>query len=227
MTDEQPRLGLADSAALALTFFSLGVTLQVLLIDRGASLWNALTATTVIWSATSQFAYLAVRDAGGGDWAAIIAGAVAASRCGILATALVPRLPAGTIRRALASVNAFDPNVAIAVQQRDERSVEREFWRVTAAMFGGWFPGIIVGTLIGNVVGDIDRLGLDAVFPAALLSIIAGLLRTGEGFAAGVAGALICLALIPIAPAGVPIILSMFGVGVGVLCTRRQRGSRP
>jgi len=227
VTDEQPRLGLADSAALALTFFSLGVTLQVLLIDRGASLWNALTATTVIWSATSQFAYLAVRDAGGGDWAAIIAGAVAASRFGILATALVPRLPAGTIRRALASVNAFDPNVAIAVQQRDERSVEREFWRVTAAMFGGWFPGIIVGTLIGNVVGDIDRLGLDAVFPAALLSIIAGLLRTGEGLAAGVAGALICLALIPIAPAGVPIIVSMFGVGVGVLCTRRQRGPRP
>lgn len=227
MTDDQPRLGRADSAALALTFFSLGITLQVLLIDRGASLWNALAASTVIWSATSQFSYLAVRDAGGGDWAAIIAGTVVATRFGILATSLVPRLPAGTFRRALASVNAFDPNVAIAVQQADERGVEREFWRVTAAMMGGWFPGIVVGTFIGNVVGDIGRLGLDAVFPAALLSIIAGLLRTGEGFAAGLAGACICLALIPIAPAGVPIILSVFGVGVGAIYAKRHIGVGP
>lgn len=225
MTDDQPRLGRADSAALALTFFSLGVTLQVLLIDRGASLWNALAASTFIWSATSQFAYLAVRDAGGGDWAAIVAGTVVATRFGILATSLVPRLPAGTIRRVLASVNAFDPNVAIAVQQRDERSVEREFWRVTAAMMGGWFPGIVVGTFVGNVIGDVDRLGLDAVFPAALLSIIAGLLRTGEGFAAGVSGAVICVALIPIAPAGVPIVLSVFGVVVGAVYARRCTGA--
>ena len=222
----RPRLGLADSAALTITFFSLGVTLQVLLIDRGASLLNALTASTVIWSATSQFAYLAVRDAGGGEWAAIIAGAVVATRFGILATSLVPRLPTGTVRRALAAVNAFDPNVAIAVQQPDERSVEREFWRVTAAMMGGWFPGIVVGTFIGNVVGDIDRLGLDAVFPAALLSIIAGLLRTGEGLAAGVAGAVICVALIPVAPAGVPILLSVAGAGIGVVYATRRRGSR-
>lgn len=225
MTGDGPRLGRADSVALAITFFSLGVTLQVLLIDRGASLLNAFTASAVIWSATSQFAYLAVRDAGGGEWAAIVAGAVVAARFGILATTLVPRLPPGIVRRALASVNAFDPNVAIAVQQPDASRVEREFWRVTAAMMAGWFPGIVVGTFVGDVVGDIDRLGLDAVFPAALLSIIAGLLRTGEGFAAGVAGAVICLALIPIAPAGVPIILSVFGAVVGV--TFAARGARP
>lgn len=225
MRGDGPRLGRADSVALAITFFSLGVTLQVLLIDRGSSLLNAFTASAVIWSATSQFAYLAVRDAGGGEWAAIVAGAVVAARFGILATTLVPRLPAGTVRRALASVNAFDPNVAIAVQQHDAARVEREFWRVTAAMMAGWFPGIVVGTFVGDVVGDIDRLGLDAVFPAALLSIIAGLLRTGEGFAAGIAGAVICLALIPIAPAGVPIILSVFGAVVGV--TFAGRGARP
>ena len=226
MSGEPPRLGRADSAALAITFFSLGVTLQVLLIDRGASLLNAFAASAVIWSATSQFAYLAVRDAGGGEWAAIIAGAVVAARFGILATTLVPRLPVGTLRRALASVNAFDPNVAIAVQQSDSSAVEREFWRVTAAMMIGWFPGIVVGTFVGDVVGDIDRLGLDAVFPAALLSIIAGLLRTGEGFAAGIAGAVICLSLIPIAPAGVPIIASVLGALVGVGVAGRTARSR-
>ena len=64
------------------------------------------------------------------------------------------------------------------------------------------------------------------VFPAALLSIIAGLLRTGEGFAAGIAGAVICLALIPIAPAGVPIIASVLGALVGVGVAGRTARSR-
>lgn len=223
MSDERtaPRLGRADSAALAITFFSLGVTLQVVLIERGSSLSKAFAASAVIWSATSQFAYLAVRDAGGGEWAAIIAGAVVAARFGILATALVPRLPVGTTRRVLAAVNAFDPNVGIAVQQHDAAAVEREFWRVTASMMVGWFSGLIVGTLVGDVVGDTDRLGLDAFFPAALLSIIAGLLRTRDGLVTGLAGAVICLTLIPVAPAGVPIILSVFGAVAGLAAARR------
>jgi predicted branched-subunit amino acid permease len=218
-----PRLGRADAAALALTFFSLGVTLQVLLIDRGASLANAFVASAVIWSATSQFAYLAVRDAGGGEWAAIIAGTVVAARFGILAMSLIPRLPAGRVRRSLAAVNAFDPNVAIAVQQPEETAVEREFWRVTAAMMIGWFSGLVVGTFVGNVVGDIERFGLDAVFPAALLAIIAGLLRQRDGLIAGLAGGLICLTLIPVAPAGVPIILSVLGAVIAAVVAARSR----
>ena len=221
MTGEgRPRLGWADSAALTITFFSLGVTLQVLLIDRGASLLNALTASTVIWSATSQFAYLAVRDAEGSDWAAIAAGTIVATRFGILAMSLIPRLPEGRARRAAAAVNAFDPNVAMGVQQMTPAAVEREFWRTTAAMMLGWFSGIAIGTFLGNVLGDVDRFGLDAVFPAALLAIIGNLLRTNEGLTSAVAGGLICLALIPLAPAGVPIIASVVGVVIALRAGR-------
>ncbi len=210
---------------MAITFFALGITLQVLLIDRGTSVTRALVASAVIFSATSQFAYLAVRDAGGGDWAAIIAGGVVATRFGIMAMTLDPRLPRVWWRRVLAAVNAFDPNVAVAVQQETPEAVEREFWRTTAAMMIGWFSGIFIGTFIGNVVGDIDRLGLDAVFPAALLAIIGNLVRTGEGRVAAVAGGVICIVLLPIASAGVPIILSVFGVVVAILVSRSGRGS--
>lgn len=218
---DSPRLALVDLTALAVTFFSLGVTLQVVLIDAGASVWRAFGASAVIFSATSQFAYLAVRDAGGSDWAAIAAGAIVATRFGILAMTLIPRLPAGRVRRAAAAVNAFDPNVAVGIQQAAPHAVEREFWRVTAAMMLGWFPGIAVGTFLGNVLGDVDRFGLDAVFPAALIAIIGNLLRTREGMAAAVAGGLICLVLLPVAPAGVPIILSVAGV---VVALRLGRG---
>ena len=218
---ESTRLAGVDFAAIAVTFFSLGITLQVVLIDRGMSVWRAFTASAVIFSATSQFAYIAVRDAGGSDWAAIAAGTIVATRFGILSMTLIPRLPAGGWRRAAAAVNAFDPNVAVGVQQADPAGVEREFWRTTAAMMLGWFGGIAVGTFLGNVLGDVDRFGLDAVFPAALLAIIGNLLRTRDGFVAGVAGGLVCLVLLPVAPAGVPIILSVAGVVAALWLGRR------
>lgn len=214
------RLGTADVFAMAITFFALGVTLQVLLIDRGTSVGRALLASSLIFSATSQFAYLAVRDAGGGEWAAIAAGAVVATRFGIMAMTLSPRLPQVLWRRVAAALNSFDPNVAVAIQQETPKDVEREFWRTTAAMMIGWFLGIFVGTFIGNVVGDIDRLGLDAVFPAALLAIIGNLIRSGDGRVAAIAGGLICVVLLPVAPAGVPIILSVFGVAVAIIFRR-------
>ena len=148
-----PRLSVVDFATMAITFFSLGVTLQVLLIDVGTSSLRAFVASSVIFSATSQFAYLAVREAGGGELAAIIAGVIVATRFGILAVSLVPRLPTGALRRTLAAVNAFDPNVAIAVQQATPEDVEREFWRTTAGMMIGWFTGVAVGTFLGDVLG--------------------------------------------------------------------------
>lgn len=207
---------------MAITFFSLGVTLQVALIDAGTSSTRAFVASAVIFSATSQFAYLAVRDGGGGEWAAIVAGWVVAARFGILAVSLSPRLPGGTLRRVAAALNTFDPNVAIAVQQSTPAAVEREFWRTTIGMMIGWFSGIAVGTWLGNVLGDTERLGLDAVFPAALLAIIGNLLRTRDGFVAGLAGGAICLLLLPIVPAGLPIILSVFGVAVALVLAREK-----
>lgn len=221
VTSGQPtRLSSVDFVTMAITFFSLGVTLQVLLIDAGASNTRAVTASVVIFSATSQFAYLAVREGGGGDWAAIAAGWIVATRFGILAVSLSPRLPAGIARRAAAAAMAFDPNVAVAVQQPDAQGVEREFWRTTAGMFLGWFAGIGVGTFLGNILGDTQRLGLDAIFPAAMLAIIGNLLRRRDGFVAGVAGGVICLGLLPIVPAGMPIILSVLGVAVALVLVR-------
>ena len=62
-----PRLSFVDFATLAITFFSLGVTLQVLLLEVDTPPVRAFVASSVIFSATAQFAYLAVRDAGGGE----------------------------------------------------------------------------------------------------------------------------------------------------------------
>lgn len=219
-----PRLSAVDFATMGITFFSLAVTLQVLLIDHGASSTRAFVASAVIFSATSQFAYLAVRDGGGSDWAAIAAGAVVATRFGILALTLAPRLPPVLWRRVAATLTTLDPNVAVAVQQPTPELVEREYWRTTAGLLIGWFAGLAAGTLLGNFLGDTQRWGLDAVFPAALLAIIGNLLRQRDGFIAGVSGAIICLVLLPFVPAGLPIILSVLGVAIALAVVRPPAG---
>jgi predicted branched-subunit amino acid permease len=203
--------GWSDLAGLAMTFFALGVTVNVLVLDRVGSAALTVAAAMIVNAATSELAYLAVRDAGGSQVAAIVAGWVVASRFGLLALSLGARLRVGTLHRVAAALYSFDPNVTIAVQQHHPRQVVRVFWRVTAAMFAGWTAGTVVGVFLGNVIGDADRLGLDAVFPAALLAIIGNLLRRRDGAAAAALGGVLCVVLIPISPAGIPIIASLAG----------------
>lgn len=201
---------------IALTFFALGVTVNVLVLDRVGSELKTVAAAIVVNSATSELAYLAVRDAGGSVIAALIAGWVVASRFGLLAASLGGRIRVGAVHRAIAGLQSFDPNVGVAVQQASPRDVIRVFWMVTFAMHAGWWSGTFAGVFLGNVIGDVNRLGLDAVFPALLLAIIGNLLRQRAGMVAGLVGAGLCLVLIPIAPAGLPIIVSLIGAVVAL-----------
>ena len=207
---------------MALTFLALGITTQVILLDTGISLTRAWVASAVIYSATSQFAYLAVVQAGGSELAAIVAGWIVASRFGILAVAIARVFREGFGVRAVAALHAFDINVGLGLQQVDHNRAKKAFWMATVAMMAGWFVGITAGTLLGDVLGDTQRFGIDALFPAALLAIVGNALRSRSGMVAGVAGALICGTLIPFAPAGLPIILSVGGVAAALSWERRQ-----
>ena len=117
--------------------------------------------------------------------------------------------PAGMQVSTSASVGSAGEIVALLM-------VGAVFWMVTGAMHAGWWTGTFVGVFLGNVIGDADRLGLDAVFPAALLAIIGPLLRERPGAIAALVGGGLCLVMIPWAPAGVPIMVSLAGAFVAL-----------
>lgn len=215
-TAPSTRPGWSVLGGIGFTFFALGVTVNVLVLERVGSEFRTFVAAIVINSATSELAYLAVRDAGGSIVASLVAGWIVASRFGLLAVSLGSRLRVGNWHRAAAGLQSFDPNVTLAVQQPDPGDVARVFWMVTAAMHAGWWSGSFVGVFLGNVIGDAERLGLDAVFPAALLAITGNLLRQRPAAVAAVVGGGLCLVLIPWAPAGVPIIASLIGAFVAL-----------
>lgn len=216
MTERRAHPGWSVLSGIAVTFFALGVSVNVLVLDFVGSELKTVIAAIVVNSATSELAYLAVRDAGGSVIAALIAGWVVASRFGLLAASLGGRIRVGRSHRAVAALQSFDPNVGVAVQQAKPADVVRVFWMVTVAMHAGWWSGTFVGVFLGNIIGDVNRLGLDAVFPALMLAIIGNLLRQRPGLAAGLLGAGLCLVLVPIAPAGIPIIVSAAGAVIAL-----------
>ena len=218
---KRPDLGVL--LGIGLTFFTLGVTVNVLVLERTGSELRTVVAALVVNAATTELAYLAVRDAGGGLLAGLIAGWVVATRFGLLAAGLGARISVGRWHRAAAGLQSFDPNVGVAVQETKPRDVISVFWWVTLAMHLGWVSGTLIGVFLGNVIGDAQRLGLDAVFPALLLAVIASLLRRRDGLAAAMIGGAICAVLIPVLPAGVPIILSLGGAVAALSISERSR----
>ena len=214
----------ADYLALVFSYFAVGVTVSVAMIEREVSATTTLVAALVVYSATSELAFLAVKDADGSTMIGVLSGWLVASRFGLLAVSLGARYAGPVMERAGAAINSFDPNVGLAIQQSDPQELRRVFWRVTLALMIGWWIGSIVGVVLGDVIGDGRAWGLDAVFPATLVAIIGALVRRRDGLTAALAGAGICCALIPIAPGGLPILASALGA-VFALFVVAQTGS--
>ncbi len=215
--DQQTEPLLADYATLALTYLAVGVTVSVAMIEAGVSVATTLGAALVVYSATSELAFLAVKAAGGSTIIGVLSGWLVATRFGLMAMSLGTRYQGGRAERAAAAINSFDPNVGLAVQQPDSAGLRRVFWKCTAAMMVGWWVGSLLGAVVGDLIGDGKAWGLDAVFPAALMAIIGALVRRPDGMTAALAGTAICCALIIIAPGGLPILASSLGAVVALL----------
>jgi predicted branched-subunit amino acid permease len=73
-------------------------------------------------------------------------------------------------------------------------------------VYVGWVAGTALGVLGASALGDPAKLGLDAAFPALFLGLLANQLHSRRAIAASLAGAAIALLLVPIVPAGLPIV---------------------
>jgi predicted branched-subunit amino acid permease len=131
--------------------------------------------------------------------------------------ALGPSLRGSRARRALEGQAVVDSSWAMAAN--GDGTFDREYlFGHTAVQYVAW----VVGTGLGVVVSSLDArsLGLDAVFPAFFLAILAAELRDRQRVGVAAAGALTALALVPVAPPGVPVLVASAAALVGL---RRRR----
>jgi predicted branched-subunit amino acid permease len=177
----------------------------------------------LMFTGASQLAVVGVLAGGGGALAAFAPAVMLAVRNAAYGLSLAPILPRRLRDRALASQLVIDESTAMARAHDDPGAARRAFLATGISVWVCWNAGTLAGALVGGGLGNPRTLGLDAMFPAAFLALLAPQLRRAGAPTAAVAGALIAAALVPVAPAGIPVIAALAGVVPGVLVARRVR----
>lgn len=210
------RLGIPYAVASLLLAISFGVVAEPLMGTVAPIVMSA-----IVFAGSAQFAAAAVLAGGGGLAAAVIAGVLLNLRYAPMGIALAPSLRGGPLRRAAIGQAMIDFSWAVA--NRGGGRFDPAFMLgATAPSYPCWVGGTAIGVFAGDLIGDPKALGLDAIFPAFFLCLLVeGELRRGLPAVVAGLGCLIALALIPITPAGVPIIAASAAALLGLW--RRER----
>lgn len=201
-----------------------GISFGVLAVASGLSPAQACVMSMLVFTGASQFAFVGVLAGGGGAVAAMGPAVMLAVRNAAYGLSLTSILPARLRDRALAAHLVIDETTAMARAQSHPDAARRAFLATGVSVWVFWNAGTLAGALLGGGIGDPQTLGLDAMFPAAFLALIAPQLRRPGAPVAAVTGVAIALVLVPFAPAGVPIIAALAGVVPGVLAANGVRG---
>jgi predicted branched-subunit amino acid permease len=210
------RDGLRAGLPVALAGSVLAMSFGVLAGDVGMPGWTAILMSAIVFAGSAQIAALGIIGAGGTLGAALGAAALMNSRFLPMGVAFAPSLPGSLLKRAAQGQTVVD--VSLVIAEDGKGGFDRNLlFGSTAAQYVGWVTGTIAGVLAGPVLGDPQALGLDAIFPAFFLALLIGELRTPRARGVAVAGGLIALALIPVAPPGVPVLAASSAAFFGML----------
>ncbi len=211
--------GARASVPFAIATFVLGISFGVLARSLGWGIVAPIVFSVVAFSGSAQFAVAAVLGAGGGAIAAILAAVLLNARFGPMGVAVARYLKGGPIRRALEGQAVVDASWAMA--SRGGGRFDREFMiGATIPQGVAWISGTAVGALAGDLVGNPERLGLDVIFPAFFLALLASELRGAREVVVALIAAALALALVPFVPPGVPVVAAC---AVALLGLRRAR----
>ncbi len=199
------RQGVRTGIPFAVAGLVLSLSFGVLAREAGYGVVGPMLMSLLVFAGSAQFSALAVLVAGGSPAAAVGAGVLMNSRFLPMGIGLAPSLPGGPVRRFLQGQTVVDSSWAVAA--RPDGTFDRWLlFGTSLPQFVTWQTGTLVGLLAGDAIGDLDRWGLDAVYPAFFVAILVPELRDRTRAGVAVAGGLIALALVPVAPPGVPIL---------------------
>ena len=218
-----PARALSSAVGIGLAVGLYGISFGVLAVAGGLTPAQACVMSMLVFTGASQLAFVGVLATGGGALAAMAPAVMLAMRNAAYGLSLVTVLRGPLRRRALEAQLVIDESTAMARAEDDPRAARRAFLATGVSVWICWNAGTLAGALLGGGLGDPRALGLDAMFPAAFLALLAPQLRRPGAPVAALTGAVAALALVPFAPAGVPVIAALAGVVPGVLVARSVR----
>ena len=209
------RAGVRAGVAFAVPAFVVAVSFGALAQSLGWGALAPIVASIMVFSASAQFAVASVLSAGGGPGAAVVAAAFVNARYLPMGLAVAPSLQGGRLRRALEAQAVVDASWALA-NRGDGRFDRGVLVGATVPQFAAWVGGTVAGVLAGSAIGDLESFGLDVVIPAFFLVLLPPELRTRRASAAALLAAALALMLLPVAPAGLPVVAASAAALLGL-----------
>jgi predicted branched-subunit amino acid permease len=196
------------------------VSLGALGVASGLTVAQTCVMSLLLFSGGSQFALVGIIGGGGSAASAITASSLLGIRNGLYGLQLKPILGVRGLRRVAAAQVTIDESTAVAVTQDEPPEQRRGFWITGAVIFVGWNLTTFVGALAGDALGDPKQYGLDAAAAGAFLGLLWPRLSTREPVAVAVGAALVAAVLVPVVPAGIPVVAAAVVAVVAGLARR-------
>jgi 4-azaleucine resistance transporter AzlC len=222
--DPRLRPVVTASVTLGIATGVFAVSFGVLAVSAGASVAQTCAMSLLVFTGASQLSAVSVIGAGGSLGSALGGALLLAARNGVYGLTMARRMRGRLATRLLAAQLTLDESTAMASAQDDPEAQRVAFWITGISIYVCWNIGTLAGALAGDAI-DTQRYGLDGAFPAAFVGMLWPLLRTRRGRTAAGLGAAICLATIPFAPLGVPLLCATLAIAVGIPATDDGRAS--
>ncbi|MFE4955471.1 AzlC family ABC transporter permease [Streptomyces sp. NPDC056653] len=215
------RDALGVGIAVGLSGFAFGVTSA----GSGLSLLQTCVLSLLVFTGASQFALVGALAAGGNPYTAAAGAFFLGVRNAFYGLRLSQLLALPRALRPLAAQWVIDETTAVTLSQPTRRAARIGFTVTGITLYVLWNLTTLLGSLGAEALGDTDSWGLDAASPAVFLALLAPMLTsTTERITAALA-VLLALGLLPVLPAGVPVLLSALAAPAVLFLMGRRNGS--
>ncbi|MEV5356071.1 AzlC family ABC transporter permease [Streptomyces sp. NPDC052693] len=224
-TDGKPdravvRDALGVGVAVGLSGFAFGVTSA----GSGLTLWQTCALSLLVFTGASQFALVGALAGGGSPFTAAAGAFFLGVRNAFYGLRLSQILALPRAVRPFAAQWVIDETAAVALAQPTRRTARIGFWVTGLSLYVLWNLTTLLGALGAEAIGDTDAWGLDAAGPAVFLALLAPMLESGTERAAAGLAVLLGIGLLPVLPAGVPVLLAALAAPVVLWADGRRRG---
>lgn len=184
---------LLDALGIAVSAVGFGFVYGLAAREAGFSPIEVVAMSTIVFAGAAQFAAVGYVTSGLAWPAIMLLTALLNARHLLYSAALAPWLRHVPIwRRAVMAHVLTDEAFALSIAhfQRLGRTDERGFWiAAIASTFIPWNVATFAGSALGGQITDPNRLGIDIIFPAAMIGLAVGLVTGRRELVAAMVGA--------------------------------------
>jgi predicted branched-subunit amino acid permease len=213
-----------DSLGVGIATGAYGVSFGAVSVAAGLSVAQTCALSLLVFTGASQFALVGVVSAGGAPLAGALAALLLGTRNTLYGLRLAPLLAWTGWRRTAGAHLLIDESTAMSLNRRSTAAARLGFVTTGVSILVLWNVATFAGAVAGDALGDPRRYGLDAAVGAAFLALLWPRLDHRRHRLVAVAAAAVALGIVPLSPAGVPV-LAAAGVALlaGVLTREGRR----